>query len=216
MQLRTVVIHTVAAKERMPLIFDLEAKLGRPIEVFFASDGKEWLEDPTIKKTHPLVNQKITQGNIACTQSHLHLLRTSTIHKVNGICIFEDNCAFTATPEEINRFCEGAEKATNGQWDLLLFGANEYVNAKPDPKDDSLCHPSRFWGTHAVIVRPKAGLAIIDTFAEFQEKGQFPPADWLYSRAISKHDLICVGPKKPLALCCQKDGLISLVTGQIR
>jgi hypothetical protein len=43
----------VAAKERMPLIFDLEAKLGRPVEIFFASDGKEWLDDPSIKKPTP-------------------------------------------------------------------------------------------------------------------------------------------------------------------
>jgi GR25 family glycosyltransferase involved in LPS biosynthesis len=138
------------------------------------------------------------------------------MHKVNGICIFEDDCTFTASPEEINRFCEAVEKVTDGQWDLLLFGANEYVSAKPDPKDASLCRPSRFWGTHAVIVRPKAALAILETFIDFQEKGQFPPADWLYSRAISKHDLICVGPKKPLSLCRQKEGIVSLVTGRTR
>jgi GR25 family glycosyltransferase involved in LPS biosynthesis len=200
----------------MPLVYNLEAKLGRPIEIFFAFDGKEWLDDPSIKKGHPLVNQEITQGNIGCTQSHLYLIRTSLMADLGGICIFEDDCTFTASPEEIQTFCEAAEKATDGKWDLLLFGATEYVNAKPDPKEDSLCRPSRFWGTHAVIVRPKAGLAIIDTFAEFQEKGIFPPADWLYSRAISKHGLICVGPKKPLALCCQKEGLLSLVTGRIR
>lgn len=216
MQTRTVVIHLREATDRMQLIFDLEAKLGRPIEIFFAFDGTEWEAKADIAKLHPLRSGPISRGNIGCTQSHLHLLRSSYKCQEGGICIFEDDCEFTASQAEIQAYAAAAEAATGGNWDILLFGATEYVEGKPDPVDSAFFRPTRFWGTHAMIVKPKAALAVIDAFMAYQKEGLFPPADWMYSRAIQMHSLVCIGPKNPNQLCCQKEGLRSSVTGAIR
>jgi GR25 family glycosyltransferase involved in LPS biosynthesis len=211
--LRVAVIHRLDATDRIPLIYDLQASLGRPVEVFFASDGSQFLENNGIAKKHPRDGSPVSQGNLGCTHSHLLLLRSSLKSEEGSLAIFEDDCVFTAASVEIQGFLAAADKEP---WDILLFGATEYVEAADLSGQGGLVSVKRFWGTHALIVRKKAVYALIQAFMAFQADGQFPPADWLYSRAIRDNSLVCIGPKDPKSLCRQKEGLRSLVTGLVR
>jgi GR25 family glycosyltransferase involved in LPS biosynthesis len=197
----------------MPLIFDLQVVLGRPVEVFFASDGSDFAANAGLAKRHPRDGSRVSQGNLGCTHSHLLLLRSSLKSEEGSLAIFEDDCVFTAGSVEIQAFLAAADKEP---WDILLFGATEYVEATDLSGQGGLVSIKRFWGTHALIVRKKAVYALIQAFMAFQADGQFPPADWLYSRAIKDGGLLCIGPKDPKGLCQQKEGLQSLVTGLVR
>lgn len=196
-------------KNRLPYINTLIDTL-KPfnLSIFNASDGSSFQKDPSIPKVQPFTKQHISQGNMGCTHSHLLILEQD----FDTIAIFEDDCELTASKECIHDFLDQQKK---NSWDILLLGANEYVNAEIEVPG-STKRVKRFWGTHALFVRKKAANAILATFNEMQKEGVFPPADWLYNEAIKRYNLICIGPNLPNKFCRQARGLVSLITGKVR
>jgi GR25 family glycosyltransferase involved in LPS biosynthesis len=202
-------LQNETTKNRLPYINTLIDTL-KPIElsIFNASDGSLFQKDPSIPKVQPVTRQRVSQGNMGCTHSHLLILEQD----FDTMVIFEDDCELTAPKEAIQAFLD-----LNYQqpWDILLLGANEYVDAEIDVPGFTK-RVKRFWGTQALIVRKKAARAVLATFKEMQKEGLFPPADWLYNEAIKRHNLVCIGPNLPTKFCRQARGLVSLITGKVR
>ena len=197
------IIHLDSATERLPLIDGIKATMKGPVSVFSAIDNSK---EGTL--THPWEKRPVTKGEIGCAHSHLAILRNAVKLGRKHIIIFEDDCEFLSSQAQVYNFIDGI----SDPWDILLLGANEYVESVPV----NFCRKvGRFWGTHAMILSRKAMEVAIDTFEKAQEKGIFLPADWMYNEAI-KRGLSCYAPYKPDDLCRQKPGLVSAINGKIR
>jgi GR25 family glycosyltransferase involved in LPS biosynthesis len=207
--MRGYIIHLESAQEREPLLFNLQRDLSWNLLVLPASDGTAWAADPKIGKTHPWTRQPVSKGVLGCLASHLKILEGASKAEI-AIAIFEDDCVLGADKETIEGFIKGAPEA----WDILLLGANEYVNSAPS-RGAYRC-VNRFWGTHALLLRPQAVEAALRTFQESQREGICLPADWLYNEAIRRFDLTCYGPESPDLLCKQAVGFVSAITGKPR
>ena len=91
---------------------------------------------------------------------------------------------------------------------------NEIVEMGDETRVPGICSVRRFWGTHAVIVRRRAMLAILDMYQTSIQDGYGLPADWLYSYAIKRSSLRAYAPIVPLVR--QRPGLVSLISGNLR
>jgi GR25 family glycosyltransferase involved in LPS biosynthesis len=203
------IIHLPGAFERDQIIFYLQYTLGWTLPIFAASDGSAWEADRRIAKIHPKTHQPVSKGILGCAHSHLSILEAEKITQ-EPIAIFEDDCVITAKREYVESFVSYAPP----NWDILLLGANEYVQSNPG--FDGYRWVGRFWGTHALLLRPRAMEAIRQTFQETQAEGIFMPADWLYNEAIRRYGLMCYGPDHPKRICRQAEGFVSAITGEVR
>jgi len=195
---------------RKKYIYNLETATKLPITFFNASDGKEWWNS-TMPHNHPWHNDTLTQGMMGCTQSHLNILNTTT---ENGVYIFEDDAELILPMELVNEYINDVLKNSGNSWDIILLGANEYVNSQPVTQQINRVY--RFWGTHAMIINKNVFELINTTFKDSLSKGIFLPADWLYNETIKKYKLQVYGPSSPKLFFRQVPGLTSAITGKIR
>lgn len=210
---RCVVIHLDTATERLPIIENIRKKMIHTLEVFSAKDGTEWEKSEKIAKTHPFEKKPVPRGVIGCTHSHIDIIHTSLKNKEVHTIIFEDDCDITVAQDDIYGFIHRASNLPVA-WDILLFGANEYVESTKF--DSSYIRVNRFWGTHALVLSEKAMRAALKVFADAQKKGEFLPADWMYNEAIKQHGLVCYAPTSIKSICRQKPGLVSAINGKVR
>jgi GR25 family glycosyltransferase involved in LPS biosynthesis len=201
------VIHREQDKEREPVIQRLEGALSRRLQRFEGIDGVSLIATGFPTK-HPREHEPTTAGNIGCTASHVEILDACSRSSYAGCAIFEDDAELSCDPVLLRHFLE-EEK---GDWDLCFLGVNELVETTPFR--EGLVHVKRFWGTHAVIVKQKAMLAILEMYRQSLMDGYALPADWLYSYAIQRSGLIAVAPMVPLVR--QRPGLVSLISGKVR
>jgi GR25 family glycosyltransferase involved in LPS biosynthesis len=180
------------------------------LEVFSAKDGTEWEKSSKISKQHPLEKRPVKRGELGCTHSHIDIIYKSLKSKESHTLLFEDDCEMLGSRDDIYGFIHQAGK----EWDILLLGANEYVES--GEAEGLYTRVKRFWGAHAVILTEKAMRAALQVFADAQKQGVFLPADLMYNEAIKQADLVCYGPAKLDMLCRQKTGLVSAVTGKMR
>lgn len=207
-------IHLPTATEREGHIEALQRALPDwPIEVMAASDGVAWDANPEVLKAHPWTGERISRGNIGCTQSHLLLLREAVLAR-KGLILFEDDAEIIVAGKGVNEFVSHVQTLSGESWDIILLGATEYVTSHPI--DARVARVRRFWGTHAMIVSLRAAEAALVAFDVYQREGKFPPADWLYNRAIADAQLMVYGPTLPKQLCQQAPGLVSAITGKTR
>jgi GR25 family glycosyltransferase involved in LPS biosynthesis len=210
---RCVVIHLESATERLPIIDKLKETMIHYLEVFSAKDGAEWEKSSKIVKGHPWEKRPVSRGEIGCAHSHIDIIHGSLKGKEKHTLLFEDDCEMIGSRDDIYGFIHQAGK----EWDILLLGANEYVESEAaEGLAESYKRVKRFWGTHAVILSEKAMRAALQVFADAQKRGVFLPADWMYNEAIKQADLVCYGPAKLDMLCRQKKGLVSAITGKKR
>jgi len=213
------VIHLEKAVERLPIIEGIRA-LFPAVSVYMAKDGTEWENNTAISKQHPWTGGKVSRGVIGCAHSHIDLIHAALKRGDKTLIIFEDDCVMTEglTSQDIMKYVHGANMLDGIQaersWDILLLGANEYVESEATSSPDYMA-VKRFWGTHAMILREGGMRAALLVFAEEQKKGIFLPADWMYNAAL-KQGLKCYGPAGKGSLCRQKEGLISHITGSKR
>ncbi len=214
------IIHLVNAVEREPHIAALRAAVrDHPLEwslqVFSASDGSEWAAQPEIGKLHPRNSVPVSQGVIGCAHSHLSILKNVLDTQKAGVIIFEDDCELgPGGTKAIDDFLYHVNSDLGGNWDMLLLGANEYVDA--EQVSTQATRVKRFWGTHAMILRRRAVEAAVEAFRAHQREGYFPPADWLLNAAIVIGQLVCYAPVTHFQLCRQVPGLRSAITGEVR
>jgi len=210
---RCVVIHLESATERLPIIDKLRETMIHYLEVFSAKDGTEWEKSSKIAKRHPFEKESVKRGEIGCAHSHIDIIYTSLKSKEKHTLLFEDDCEMIGSRDDIYGFIHQAGK----EWDILLLGANEYVESEAaEGLAESYKRVKCFWGAHAVILTEKAMRAALQAFADAQKQGIFLPADSIYNEAIKQADLVCYGPEKLDMLCRQKPGLVSAVTGKKR
>jgi GR25 family glycosyltransferase involved in LPS biosynthesis len=191
--------------ERYELIKTLEKSIRVPINIFSAIDGVKY-RDRYLDYRHILSGQIINPGMIGCTLSHLELLRNLDS---DYITIFEDDSTFHGDLAELNNFIRDAP-----EFDILCLGTSETVESKP--VDSRYLQIFRFWGTHALIVKKRAALKILETFDNYSKNKIFLPADWLYSLAIKDNSLIAYAPKNNREFFDYKRGIYSVVAERVR
>lgn len=232
--LKGYIIHLESAREREPYVQALQANFFNPLTVVPASTGADWLIHPMISKRHIRHGEQVTQGMLGCAHSHIQLLHTAVKGRVhqnvatsgrsddkNPIIIFEDDCEFMVSTGAIRQWVDQVERIAL-PWDILLLGANEYVDSQyilarvENGHEFPLTRVKRFWGTHAMIIQPSAAQAALRVFARAQEEGVFLPVDWMWNEAIRQEGLQVFGPLQPKSLCRQVPGLVSAITGVMR
>ncbi len=204
-------IHLPRETSREAYMTHFQNGIGRPVFVWKASDGNDVLAY-NWPRGHPHEPQT-SIGALGCVDSHLRLLQKMIKEDWEMIGIFEDDAELLVDQSELREFYD---KACNErpEWDLLILGANEWVDWRTVPS--GLARPSRYWGTHSFLIRKKAAKIVLELFAELQKKGYTYPADWLYSAAINQKGLVAYGPGVCRSLIRQKPGLISAINGKVR
>lgn len=184
---------------------------------------------PEIAKRHVRPGETVTQGMLGCAHSHIDLLYRALKGGMDELYVFEDDCQITGPPAALEGWV-GAMRGTGIPWDMLLLGANEYVEAERgilSPSQEGAAEETRgeriavqrvgrFWGTHAMVIRPRAAQAALKVFADAQKQGVFLPADWMWNEAIRQGGLLVFGPPEPTTFCRQAPGLVSAITGTVR
>ena len=199
------IIHLEGAADRLPLIEALQMATGLPLTVFFASNGQKTWNDPTIVKHHPWKFSTLTQGVIGCVESHVAILQTQS-DSTEPFFIFEDDAEFIRPYQD---FIDGSP----ADWDILLLGANEYVESTEYTAEYQKI--GRFWGAHAILIRPQCCSTILAIWAESIKNGIYLPPDWLYNAAISLKGLNVYGSPVVKGFFKQTVGLVSQTTGKI-
>lgn len=204
-------IHLLRETGRDSLIADLAAKLGRPVEVWAASEGAE-VAARGWPRGHPHERQT-SIGALGCLDSHIRLLRKMVEDGSEVIGIFEDDAEVIVDTGKLREFYEKA-CSVFPKWNILVLGANEWVDFAGAEED--MVSPNRYWGTHAFLIRRYAAIEVLSMFEALQKRGYSYPADWLYSNTIAQRGLVAYGPAVCRSLIRQKPGLISAINGKVR
>lgn len=191
------VIHRNCDKDREQLVKNLQAVLN--CTVFEGIDGTT-LQHPN---KHPWEGTT-TAGNLGNTVSHVTILQQAIKNQMETVGILEDDAVIEGN---IISFINTVPQ----DWDMLYLGTNEIVNGF---LLENCYRVYRAWGSHAVLLKPKAMNAVLATYEQSLRDGIGLPADWLYNRAIQLFDLKAYCPI--INLIEQKKGLVSLATGNIR
>ena len=203
-------IHLESSSDREAGIARLEEALGRPIirwKATLAADAVVAAAAAGQGRRHPLGG--VTQGgHLGNVDSVIRLLKKMIAERTPVIGIFEDD-AEVVDAAELENFV--AARAPG--WDILLLGANEWVDVTEAAAGARRVR--RFWGNHALILNLRAARAVIAMHARLTARGFAYPTDWLYAEAV-KEGLKMYGPTDAKAYCIQTGGLVSLITGNVR
>lgn len=204
-------IHLLGETIREAFMTHLQNGLGRSIAVWPASIGAE-VAARGWPRGHPH-ERETSIGALGCLDSHIRLLRKMLQAGWEIMGIFEDDAELVVSVEKLKDFYKEAS-SLKPEWDFLILGANEWVDFKKVVP--GITRPSRYWGTHAFLIRRRAAEAVLAVFEDLQKRGFSYPADWLYSYAISQNGLVAYGPDVCRSLIRQKPGLISAINGKVR
>jgi GR25 family glycosyltransferase involved in LPS biosynthesis len=200
-------IHLTRIREREPFLTQFQNALGRPVQIWEASEGMDVLHRGWPRK-HPFEAQT-SIGALGCLDSHIRLLEEMVRNEIPILGVFEDDAEVVASLETLTQFYEQSPP-----WDILVLGANEWVDLTR--VDDTYVKPTRYWGTHAFLITLDAAKKVILAHKELLKQGYAFPADWLYSHCISKYSLQAYGPFNCKGLIRQKPGLVSAINGKVR
>ncbi len=204
------IIHIDTETERNSLVETLQTQF--QAKLFSALRGHEVVL-PGYPLRHPLPHEELTLGMIGCAESHRRVLIEGLFDGTQYVGIFEDDAVFCGKDVKLLDFW--IDNCVPSNWDMLCLGVNEIV--QPCEKQNDLCvKVSRFWGTHALIVKRETITKLLGMFEQLQHQGIYPVADWWYSYAITQYNLQCYAPANPKAFFVQKEGLVSAITGKVR
>ncbi len=209
-----VVIHRNENKEREVFIERFEKEMGLEIQRIEGMDGKELCKQNDLPRKHPREPDPTSEGNIGCTFSHVGIYETFLTTKYEYILVLEDDVELVSQPSDIYDYIENSFALS--EWDLLFLGVNEIVEGTKIDEYPLISKVKRFWGTHAVIATRKAAEAIVREFRQSIASGFALPADWLYSFTIQHQSLVAYAPTDPRTCVQQKEGVISICTGNLR
>jgi GR25 family glycosyltransferase involved in LPS biosynthesis len=202
------IIHMKEAIEREDLVKNAEEMFGA--KRFESVKGDEVFSKYAELK-HPLATEKVSKGMMGCTESHLQLLKRGLESDSKYLGILEDDVVFSVDKKEIEEWLEQLPY----DWDIALVGTNE--NVRSSPINSKTMKVTRFWGTHAFIVRKESISKIIRTYDLYTNVKKIACiADWWYSWAIQENNLNAYAPTNCNKFCKQKEGFVSYITGKIR
>lgn len=204
-------IHLLRETSREAYMTHFQNSLRRPVTVWQASEGTDVLTY-NWPRGHPHEAQT-SIGALGCVDSHIRLLHRMCDQEWDMMGIFEDDAEIVVDIKKLQEFYDHA-CAEKPEWDFLILGANEWVDWKPT--QSGMVQPTRFWGTHAFLIRKTAAKKVLELFYELQKRGYTYPADWLYSAALSQKGLVAYGPSVCRSMIRQKPGVISAINGKIR
>ena len=165
-----------------------------------STDRVEIVKD-IVKKTDATIVQSILLPNrkLGCTASHLSVAKLAkSLFPLQSYLVFEDDCVLS---ENWMDALKGVESA-----DVVYLGYNDK------------CEHTVF-GTHALLISPKARDAIIEEADKVKDevidKGAY---DHILSLLCRRKGLQVAMPKKEFrgTFAHQKKGLISTITGRAR
>ena len=154
-----------------------------------------------INKTKATVFQSywLAEGLKGNTYSHIGVAKLAkTLHPDSKYIVFEDDCEILS---DYNVMLESYKMA-----DVLYLGYSDR------------CSHTTF-GTHALVLSPKARDCIIQKAAELGEQVDRKWAfDWILSKLCRQEGLVVCMPneKNRESFCRQKKGIQSYITGQVR
>lgn len=165
-----------------------------------STDRVEIVKD-IVKKTDATIVQSILLQNpkLGCTASHIHCAKLArSMFPLKHYLVFEDDCILS---EDWEACLTGVESA-----DVVYLGYNDK------------CEHTVF-GTHALLISPKARDAIIEEADKVKDevidKGAY---DHILSLLCRRQGLQVAMPKMEFrgTFAHQKKGLVSLITGKPR
>jgi len=206
-------IHLPRSTERIPVINELQYKLNASIPLFDAADGVE-----LVKAGHPQrcghsigTVASRSPGDIGCTVSHVNIARDCLAKGYEYAVVFEDDCEFNKTLEELSTILDIAK---GNQWDLFLLGASAYLDHKPI--NNSLSTVKSFYGTHSLIMNKTFMENLICIYTSACEKGLVYAADGLYSIVCKETDIKAVGFRGHNLYFKQRAGMYSYILNRVR
>ena len=207
------IIHLEAALERISIIEQISIKLNIPLTLFNASDGSE-LWNANLK--HPWKYDNLTKGMVGCGLSNYNLLKKIyDDSSLEGVFVLEDDARFLTTKVELEELVKTMIEQTENDWDILLLGANEYVESK---SFSSIEKVNRFWGSHVLYINRRCIPLLIKTFEDSLKNNIVVYGDWMYNETIRMNNLKVYGPPKEdiKKYVVQTPNLVSALTGKVR
>lgn len=203
------IIHLERAKERLPVIEELEKKLNIKLQIFEGADGYK-----LIGEGHPITCQQrgppATRGpgDIGCTVSHINICKDALSKNYEHIVIFEDDCVFTS-----DLFAVAASlEQVNMPWDLLLLGGN--------PKNalhisgTSVSKVTDFDCTHACVLNSKFMRELVNTYQSYYDSHCTLSIDTMYSNVLKTNKVTgIILNRRPFI---QKPAMYSYIVERIR
>ena len=205
-------IHLERAVDRLPLIKDLEERLGIRLHIFNGANGNE-----LVKNGHPTICQILgppatrTAGDIGCTVSHINICKDALSKKYDYIVIFEDDCVFTSDLSTLYDSFEQFNKL-NISWDLFLLGMNSVKSAHIPDTNVSIVKD--FNCTHACILNVKFMNELINTYQEYYNNNTTLPIDAIYSKILKSNKVDGYGFNQKYFI--QPSGIFSYIIEGIR
>ena len=201
MKLQSFVVHRETDTEREPVVQELESHFPT-LKRFPAVEGTKMISHP---RRHPWTSEPTSWGAIGNLVSQMDLILSAYQDPtIEALCIFEDDAVVVGDLKEMDPLFDL-------DFDILAYGINEMVEGSVEKEYRCL---KRFWGVHAIVIRRKAFVPILDTYWDTVQKGYGYPADWLYNKAIGLYELKAYAPLTDLIV--QKKGLLSTITNTVR
>lgn len=200
-------IHLARETHREAHMTVLQNRLNHTMTTWIASDGST-MDLSTWPRRHP-IDRQTRPGAIGCLDSHIRLLEKMIAEDHAVIGIFEDDAEVLVDRHVISDFVNGAP-----EWDILILGANEWVDSQAIRP--GIVKVTRFWGTHAFLIKRRAAVATLATFKRLAAMGFAYPADWLYAQSILHGRLTVYGPSECKGFIRQVPGLPSAITDHLR
>lgn len=108
--------------------------------------------EKTLSRKH---HYDLTRGAVGCYLSHIAIYKKIVNSGIPYGIVFEDDCIINSSFYE--KLKDGLKKLPN-DWDIFLLGL---MCIKCDIKEDYV-KVSRFWGTHAYIIKNKSAAKILE------------------------------------------------------
>jgi GR25 family glycosyltransferase involved in LPS biosynthesis len=187
-------IHLEKASERVSLMTNLVSKLQTPIKIFPGVDGELLLKNGYTTRCAHRPNGIRGPGDVGCSVSHVNVLRESYSNNDEYAVIFEDDCIFNTTLDELAsylRLCKIYFNQTDTKWDLFLLANTGLIDF--EMCNQFISRVKNFNGIHAFIISRKMMKTIIDLFDRTLEDGRIHSADGIFGVVLKDTTLYAYG-----------------------
>ncbi len=210
-------IHLERAKERLPVMAELEEKLGTKIPIFSAADGYELFRQGYPHGCAHTEGSTRGEGDVGCTVSHAWVARDAMAKGYEYAIVFEDDCIMKQELVDFAYYMEMTKmylQESKGSWDLFLLGNSAHLNF--EYVTPFLAKVRDFYGTHALIMKRSFMEHLLSIFDEAHSRGKVHSADGLYSTVLKTRPVTAFGCAEAEHFFEQKKGMYSYIVEKVR
>ena len=206
-------IHLERAKERLPYIIDLQARLKMTVPIYPACEGAE-----LVRQGHPIrcitnpTGLNRSPGDVGCTVSHINICKYALENNYDHIVIFEDDCKMTGTLDNLATQL-AAFRRLGLPWDLFLLGG--HVTGTPIA-GTPFSMAREFFLTHACLLNRTFMKELITLYETYYENNTTFAIDGLYSNVLKAKKAQAYGFTSKTAFFDQYNGIYSYIVEGIR